>query len=203
MPSAEANDDSVIADVSETLRLFLRNGLSRLVVPPQVVVHNLRSKPQPPSLSLFLYDLQEDPSTRNRPRQRVPVGAAHQIRRPNLPLQLRYLLTPWVDDDNLAYPYTDQVILARVAQLFHDNAILTGSVLFGELLAAQGASLSVSRTPLSLEDQTHIWRTLDLPYRLSFVYEVRVATIRSEVFDLAAPVTSRSVDNAMAGGGAS
>jgi hypothetical protein len=180
-------DSSTISDASLSLQVVLESGLSVLPGAPKVLVHNLRSKPQAPVVTLFLYEVLEDPSARNRPRARIPAGARFQIRKPNLSLLLRYLVTPWIEDMNP--PFTDQVILGRLSQVLYEKAILTGPDLQGNSLGGSNESLKVTLAPISLEDRTRIWNCLQLPYRLSLTYEVRVINIEPEQFMEVAPVT--------------
>ena len=173
-------DYSIISDVSETLKQVLHDGLSVLPGAPLVSVHNLRSKPAPPAVTLFLYEMLEDPSTRNRPRVRKPTGGRFEVRKPDLTLLLRYLVTPWIDD--LSFPYTDQIILGRLSQVLYEKAILQVPDLHGSRLPLSAESLKITMAPISLEDRTRIWNCLQLPYRLSLTYEVRVANITPEHF---------------------
>jgi hypothetical protein len=172
-------DYTAISDTSLTLRQVLEDGLSALPIAPSVVVHNLRSDPQPPVVTLFLYEVIEDPSARNRPRVRELVGNSYQVRKPNLALLLRYLVTPWIDDMNP--PYTDQLILGRLSQVLYEKPILRGLDLQGKLRDTNEA-LKVTLAPITLEDRTRIWNSLQLRYgyRLSLTYEVRVVNIEAE-----------------------
>lgn len=174
-------DYSVISDVSETLRQVLEDGLSVVPGAPRVEVHNLRSRPAAPKVSLFLYEVIEDPSTRNRPRVRVPAQATGrlQTRKPDLTLLLRYLITPWIEE--MAPPYTDQLILGRLAQVLYEHALLQGADLKGSTLPRSAEVLKVTMAPITLEDRTRIWNCLQLPYRTSLTYEVRVANITPEL----------------------
>lgn len=198
----DADPFAVISETSETLRTFIETGFKELELPP-VVVHTLRTRPQPPLVTLTLFDVQEDPSARNRPRVRtlVPDGTRVELRKPDMALHLRYLITAWSDDAANQYPYSDQLALGRVLQLFYDTPILSGPLIFGDALKVSTRSLSVSSTSLSLEDQTRIWHTLQLPYRVSLTYEVRVINLKPEKTQEGGVVLEGHIDYAPMGNG--
>ena len=140
-------DFNAIADVSQTLREFLQDGLRQEADLNDVVVlpHDLQSTPtsSPPNVSLFLFEVLEDPSARNRPRVREPDNGQVKIRKPDLTLLLRYLITPWSDQQA-----TVQKILGRITQLFYDHAIISGTDLRGSSLSTSSDALKVTMAPL-------------------------------------------------------
>src|SRR5690242_17496794 len=87
-------DYPVIGDVSETLRFVLNAGLSTLVPPPTVEIHDLQGAvpTAPAHVTICLYDVIEDPSAKNRARQKRPGPAGtFRIDKPPMALLLRYL----------------------------------------------------------------------------------------------------------------
>ncbi len=110
-------------------------------------------------------------------------------------LALRYLMTSWSDSR-----LTDHIILGRAMQVLYDDAILNGTQLAGGL-ALTDQSLKVTMVPLSLDERSRVWFSIQKPYRLSIAYEVRVVNLDSETFDRRRPVSSRRLDYAEAGGG--
>jgi hypothetical protein len=166
-------DWNVIKDVSQALRDVLQSGLSVLLGAPGVALHDLQSSPStsPATLTIFLQEVIEDPSARNKPPQRHLDGGAWVVRKPPVALILRYMLTPWSDDRA-----TDQMIIGRVVQVLYDGAILSGPQLQGSL-AGTSEALKLTLIPLTLEERTRIWHALGKPYRLSLNYEVRVVHI--------------------------
>ncbi|MFF8958565.1 DUF4255 domain-containing protein [Streptomyces sp. NPDC014894] len=187
-------DFGVIGDVStvvvETLTRSLRE-LSR-VEPPIAELNDLSATVQtpPPKLTVFLYDIAEDPASRNRPPVRSLPPAAPTTRKPPMALLLRYLITPWGGDQP-----TQHRMLGRALQTFYDDAILDGGQLFGSL-AAGTDSLHVSLTPLTLDQKSWVWYAIQKPYRLSLNYEVRVVDLDSAVDTPIRPVHGRYVDGA-------
>jgi len=184
----------MINATSLTLQNLLTAAVADLVVPPATppvaIIHDLQGTIDvaPPRLTLFLYEVGEDPSARNRPHRRLNVPPDYEIQRPDMALSLKYLITPWSGDRD-----TDQRLLERVLRTLYDGAILAGSVLDGAL-AGTAEALKVTLLPLTIEERTRIWHAVEKPYRLSVVYEVRVVPIRSTAFEEQSPVSRRSLD---------
>lgn len=185
-------DFNVIADVSLTLQNVLTDSLSILLPapPPIAQVHDLQTNPPqaPPTLTLFLFDINEDPSARNRPRIREVNPPDINIRKPPLALMLRYLLTPWSGDR-----FTDHRILGRVMQTFYDGAIISGTQLAGGLVGSDQA-LKITPATLTLDERSRVWFSVQRPYRLSVAYEVRVVNLDSDIADRKRPVGVRQLD---------
>jgi hypothetical protein len=185
-------DFNVIADVSLTLQNVLTDSLSILqpAPPPIAQVHDLQGNiPQaPPTLTLFLFDVHEDPSARNRPRIREVNPPDINIRKPPLALMLRYLLTPWSGDR-----FTDHRILGRVMQTLYDGAIISGTQLAGGL-AGSDQALKITPATLTLDERSRVWFSVQRPYHLSIAYEVRVVNLDSDIADRKRPVGARQLD---------
>jgi hypothetical protein len=134
-------------------------------------------------LSIYLYRIVEDPSTKNR----FPVqGNGAQLRKTPLSLDLFYLVTPMV-----GLPREQQIVLGKVMQVLYDRAILEGPDLVGSL-AATGDSLRVILNPATLEETARVWQALELSYRLSICYVVRVAMVDSTFEQFLQPVLQKS-----------
>lgn len=121
-------------------------------------------------LSIYLYRITENASTKNQ----VPVqGNGAQLRKAPLTLDLHYLVTPLVGT------VTDQqIILGKVMQVLYDRATLQGADLTGSL-ASSGQELRVILNPVPLEELTRVWQSMEMSYRLSVVYLVRVVMVDS------------------------
>ena len=192
-------DFGVIADVSETLRTVLNDALSALAPPASAELHDLRGNipDMPARLIIFLYDVQEDMSQRNRPHQRGVLPPDDlSVRKPPMALALRYLLTSWSDSR-----LTDHIILGRTMQVLYDDAILNGTQLAGGL-ALTDQALKVTMVPLSLDERSRVWFAIQKPYRLSAAYEVRVVNLDADTEERRRPVASRQLDYAETGGAA-
>ncbi|HVO01320.1 MAG TPA: DUF4255 domain-containing protein [Candidatus Cybelea sp.] len=184
-------DYSVIADVSETLRAVLDDAFQALgAVPPVAEVHDLTGQipTNPARLTLFLYEVVEDPSQRNRPPLQELVPPSLTLQRPPMALLLRYMMTPWSGDRA-----TDHRILGRTMQTLYDGAILSGPTLQGGLAGTSDA-LKLKLAPLSLDERSRIWHAIQRPYRLSVSYEVRVVNLDATVLETRPPIGTRRLD---------
>jgi|SRR5690242_5796650 len=184
---------SVVNLVSRALEQLLTAALADIdpANPPFAQLHNLKPPPggQPPVLTLFLYEIIEDPTVRNRNLSReidtTPATPVYRIRKPPMALILRYLVTPWAGDRQ-----TEHLIIGRTLQVLYERQIHRGANLTPEL---ELDALSVTLAPLSLEERTRVWWSIQEPYRLSLNYEVRVVDldVRPGVGDQASPVRER------------
>lgn len=180
----------VLLEVSQTLQNRLTAGLSALGPPvPVAELHDLNGPPttNPPRATLFLYDLVEEPTSRNRPPISELVGGRLLTRKRPLGLCLYYLVTAWAGD-----PVTEQQILGRVVQVFHEDAVIDGTDLVGEL-AGTRVELRINLSRMQIDDRARIWWAINQPYRLSVNYEVRVVDVDADVTRSTTPVVSRRV----------
>ena len=121
-------------------------------------------------LSTYLYRIAEGASSKNQ----LPVQVnGVKLRKPPLALELYYLITPLVGS-----PREQQVVLGKVMQVLYDRSILEGADLTGSLAAA-AEEVRVILKPVELEETTRIWQSMEMSYRLSVVYLVRVAMVDS------------------------
>lgn len=169
-------DFSVIADVSETLRVVLTDAFTVLgPQPPVAEIHDLAGtiSTNPARLTIFLFEVAEDPSQRNRPLTQTAGPGNVTSTRPPMALLLRYLMTPWSGDR-----VTDHRILGRTLQTLYDDAIISGPMLQGGL-AGTSQALKLKLSPLDVDDRARVWFSVQRPYRLSVTYDVRVVNLDS------------------------
>jgi len=122
-------DFGVVGDVSAALVAVLDGELSRLVPPARTELNDLAgADPSGLVLTVTLYEILEDPTSRNRPPVRESNGETIVTRKPPMALLLRYLLTPWGGDQA-----TVQRMVGRAMQVLYDDAILDGLQLLGGL----------------------------------------------------------------------
>jgi len=184
-------DYPVIGDVSETLRFVLNAGLSTLVPPPTVEVHDLQGAvpTAPAHVTICLYDVIEDPSAKNRARQKRPGPAGtFRIDKPPMALLLRYLITPWSGTRA-----ADHQLLGRVMQILYDGAIIHGPALQGGLAGTSDA-LKIMMAPIPLQERFWLWQAVQAAYRISVTYEVRVVNLDAVEPQLVRPTTVREMD---------
>ena len=133
-------------------------------------------------LSLYLYRVVENPYVKNQVMQ---TGPGHLLRRNPLTVDLFYLVTPL-----LGTPREQQIVLGKVLQVFHDRAILQGPDV-GPLAIAD-EELRIVLNPVTLEETTRVWEALQMSYRLSICYAVRVVIVDSSRSRLTQPVVDRT-----------
>jgi hypothetical protein len=177
----------VINAVSLTLVSFIDAGLASPPVPPAILPPGKTGILDPGAVipgsgvTVFLYEVVEDPMLGSRPLLRDALG----VRKPPMPLVLRYQITP--DTGN---PSTDQVALGRIIQMFYDQPLLAFPVLKGVVSQDPDGGppptttpdvLQVNLIPMTLDDRTKLWTALrpQQPFRASLAYEVRVVELDS------------------------
>jgi hypothetical protein len=124
-------------------------------------------------LSVWLYRVLRDEERLNAPPVRV---GPDLVRRPPLPLRLHYLLTPVTATDAADGTATEQVILGKVLQIFHDTCRLRGVSLRDDFSGTE-IDLHLRLESLTVDELTRVWDALEAPYRLSVSYEVSVVEI--------------------------
>jgi hypothetical protein len=121
-------------------------------------------------LSIYLYRIVEDAQMKNR----FPVaGNGGNLRKPPLSLDLHYMFTPMVGT-----PREQQIILGKVMQVLYDRAVLEGADLAGSMARSEGVRVMLN--PVPLEEVARVWQALEMSYRLSLCYVVRVAMVDSK-----------------------
>jgi hypothetical protein len=134
-------------------------------------------------LSVYLYRVAEDAVSKNQ----FPVpGNGNRLRPPPLVLDLYYLITP-----RLGTARDHHIVLGKVLQVFYDRAILEGGDLAG-LIAGADLQLRVILNTVTLEETTRVWQAMEMSYRLSVCYLVRVVPIDSQREEFSQPVVSRT-----------
>jgi hypothetical protein len=79
-----------------------------------------------------------------------------------------------------------------VIETFYDNANIAGTKLQGGL-ANTDAVLNINLAPITLEDRTRVWYSVQKPYRLSLTYEVRVVNLDSTLQKRTGLIQSRKI----------
>jgi hypothetical protein len=182
-------DFNVIGDVSTIIMDTLNEGLSKLPSQPRAELNDLSEKVQidAAKLTVFLYEIAEDPPSRNRGPLRADSPGGPVIRKPPMALLLRYLITAWGGNQ-----VTQHQMLGNALQTLYDNAILSGPRLSGTLAGTTDA-LHLTLTPLTLDQKSYVWFAIQQPYRLSLNYEVRVVNLDATVENPVVPVASRTL----------
>ena len=188
------SDYTVIAEVGESLVSVLWEEIRQDPVVNTLIDSQQRISLESPfdlreshdvRLSIYLYRINEDAYAKNQ--FTVPGNGARQ-RQPPLTLDLSYLVTPLVGS-----PREQQIILGKVMQIFYDRAILAGAELVGSLSNSE-QGVRVVLNPVSLEETSRVWQALEMSYRLSICYVVRVAMVDSMRERLTQPVVRSNAE---------
>jgi hypothetical protein len=184
-------DFGVVADVS-TIILNRLNLALRNVQPGEAraILDDLSEPVQftDPTLTVFLYEIAEDPTSRNRPPVRSLPPEPSTTRKPPMALLLRYLITPWAGNQ-----LTQHQMIGCALQTFYDDSIIDGDELVGSLAGGTDV-LQVTLTPLTLDQKSWVWYAIQKPYRLSLNYEIRVVNLDSDDVLPVRAVRSRTIN---------
>ena len=175
-----------VAFVGDTIKALLQDGLKALVSPGDVLLSTpddfKNFAPLQPSVTIFLYHVGINGEMRNTPRGSLVSGAS-QI--PALPLELRFLVTPWTKIARDAYR-----IIGLIAQLFYDRAVLAFGELLGDQVWSPDDTVEIIMESLPVEEHYDIWEPTEIPYKLSLAYLARVIGIDSTLSTTGTPVVS-------------
>jgi hypothetical protein len=150
--------------------LFTAGGMTVSLATPQEITSGK-------GVSLWLYRVARDENRLNDPPTLRPLpGGGMEVVPPPLPMRLQYLVTPLLTGN----PDSEQRILGRVLQLFHEQPSISGAALRSDL-SGTDAEVHVRLEGLSLEEITRVWDALEGSYQLSVSYEVTLANIASTV----------------------
>ena len=172
-----------IAFLGDTLVALLQDGLAGLVLPANVTLSTpdefKNFAPRQPAVTVFLYHVGIAGELRNAPRRSLPSGATQ---RPALPLEVRFLITPWTQLTRDAYR-----IIGAIALHLYDHAVLGFGELVGSIWAPDD-TVELILESLPVEEHYDIWDPTDIPYRLSLTYLARIIGIDSMLTNNAPPV---------------
>lgn len=142
-------------------------------------------------MNLFLYHTGINASWRNQTIPQQVKGGETGL--PPLGLDLYYLLTAYGqnNDDLISHQ-----LLAKAMQFFHDNAVLSPSMLqlslAGSDLYKQVERIRITLQPLTIDEMSKLWTTFQTQYRISTAYQVSVVLIESaKPVKTALPVLTR------------
>lgn len=145
--------------------------------------------PMSTGVSLFLYRVTVNTI------QRTPVprpGPKGRQRRPQLPLDLHFLLTPWADHSSLA-----QAILGWMMRTIEDMAVLPAGLLNAvtDGVFDDDETVEIVAGQMSNEEMFRIWDVLPRDYQISIPYTARIVRIDSNLdLNEAGPVLTKELD---------
>jgi hypothetical protein len=135
-------------------------------------------------VSIWLYRLVRDDQRLNQPPRRLPPDL---LRPAPLPLRLHYLMTPIMRGaGGDPAPETDQRVLGAILRTFHDQPLISGPALAGDLAGSE-REIAVRLESPGLEELARVWDTLDEPFRASLCYEVGLVEVLSGRLDAHGP----------------
>ncbi len=119
-------------------------------------------------LSLFLYQITEDPHLKNRP----PVASSGQSRfkPPPMALRLHYLITPFGPTAE-----ANALIVGKTLEALYDNS----TIVITDPVTGQVEDVRVIFETLDLEELTRVWEALQESYHISLAYQVHVSKLES------------------------
>lgn len=166
----------VIAEVGVLLSTLVEKGCEGIPTGASgmasVVLANPKEARQTAAkLSLWLYSVAPNEHLRNAPNVRIRKDAGEVLQLPPLSLNLHYLLTPVLANDQEAH-----VLLGRAMQVLHDSPIIP---LPGALDRSGPEELNVSLEQHAIQELAEVWEALQEPYQLSVCYQVRAVRIPS------------------------
>ncbi|MEZ4768523.1 MAG: Pvc16 family protein [Caldilineales bacterium] len=159
--------------------------------PLQFAVYSTQdfADPMDAGVSLFLYRANINGAQRTPPAR---IDSNGQRRRPQLPLDLHLLLTPWAKAASLEHE-----ILGWTMRTLEDWPILPAGILNSQVpnTFAAEETVEIVRNDVAIEELVRIWDVLPHDYHVSASYIARVVRIDSDV-DLQAgsPVLTRQLD---------
>src|SRR5262245_59472561 len=150
-------DAKAIHDVSIALQNLLQNELSVLVIPPGTVkiesIDLLPDPVPPPRITIFLYNIQEDPFLKNRGLEVTATGLGKVTTRPPpAVVELDYMISAWMSTTQ-----EEHLVLGDVIRVLYDNPQIDPVALGLNWRADE--SVQITLVSMSIEDQARIWTT--------------------------------------------
>ncbi|HWO73475.1 MAG TPA: Pvc16 family protein [Dehalococcoidia bacterium] len=146
-----------------------------------------RSRLTKPTLSLYLYNIQENPDVRGQPWHNSRSNGSVTTRRPPVRLDCTYMVTAWsneVEDEHR--------LLTGAARVLFRHPVLPSSVLQGSLADGIEVTTEVAQ-PENFKDVVDIWSVLDNDLHPSVRVKVTVP-LELDVDYTTPPVRSRDVN---------
>lgn len=194
-----------IATVTAALRWTLQSAINKNISGADVKTarpDKTGGKLPSPGVNIYLYQVSQNPSMRNAD---LPgrLSQGQLIKRPNVPLDLHYLLTFYGDDDILM----PQRLLGSVVSALHSRPVLTRNMIKNMLadptfnylsksnLADDIETVKFTQLSLSLEELSKIWSIFfQTHYSLSIAYMGTAVLVESEdTPQKALPVRERGI----------
>jgi hypothetical protein len=141
--------------------------------------HDFSAPPLTEGFSLLLYRVTISTALRNQAPRRRPDGMK---RRPSLPVDLSFMLTPWA-----AEPERQLRLLGWVMRFLEDNTVLPASVLNQSLSRRERPVFDPDETveiccdPPAIADYLGLWDKFKTRWQTSVIYSARMVMIESDI----------------------
>ncbi len=157
----------------------------------QVYVADDFARPMEEGVSVFLYRIYQNGSSRTPSGRLLPDGSRQSTK---LPLDIHFLLTAWAKKASLQHQ-----IAGWMMRVMEDNPTLPASLLnaYRPDVFRRDEAVEIGLTELSVEDMFHVWEVMiNHVYQLSVPYQARMLEIESAVatVPLGPPVQERVSD---------
>ncbi len=131
---------------------------------------------------LYLYHVGINNALRNQ-RMLPEPERDDELRLPPLPLELRFIATPAIDEEN------NQLILGRLLQFVYDNPRIDslGGEAVGDSFGGGSRELRLTPDLLNVEQLSQLWNAFNQPFRLSLAFQVDVVAVDSARMPKVAP----------------
>lgn len=165
-------DFSIISDVSNQIIKFLRESICpELIQSPEALMLTAPTdKKSDYQMGVYLYDIQELREYQSRDMVNVRAGSAQY---PPKPLTLFYAAYINSKAQMMSSSDNEQRILGRTIQSLMDKAVID------DITGENGEAASITLLPLSFEEKTKIWSTLNEPYQLAVYFSVSPVLLSS------------------------
>jgi hypothetical protein len=157
-------------ETDPVLGVFFNSALGGAMVVSADTPAEMAARPAE-GLSVWLYRVVRDPERINAPPERDGIDRLLPV---PLPLRLHFLLTPI--RDAATDPEFAQEVLGKALQALYEHPVLRGTDLQPGLSPVT-IDLTARLEPMTLEEITRVWHSLDASYRLSVSYEVTVVAV--------------------------
>jgi hypothetical protein len=167
----------MLDDLDHTLRALLVDGLPRVLekieadgfdVRFDVPNREFKSRLAKPTLSIYLYNIQENRDLRGRTWDQTRSNGTVNTRRPPVRLDCTYLITAWSNEVQ-----DEHKLLTGAARVLFRNPTLPPEILQGALADGYAITTEVAQ-PESLKDVIDVWSVLDNDLRPSVRVTVTV-----------------------------
>ena len=156
----------VVSDMSQTLVQRLKDGVPLVVGNVDLLTgDDFHTYTKKPAVTVFLYHVAINGEMRNGPAKQYADGT---VGPPGLPIELRYLLTPWA-----ATPDDTHKILGQIMQSLSAYATMSRPQLLGTSWEDDD-TVQLMPESLPVDEYHDIWEPSEIPYKLSISYMARV-----------------------------